>query len=88
MDPITVSAILTLGGGLVAILKWLAEYFSAGSQLKRREVAEARRHGQEAVEAERLRATYARIDREPAKTGDALVEEINRKLRDEELTKP
>lgn len=71
---------LSILAGLAAAVRWLASYFSAEARLKRKELAEERRKGKEAVEAERLDATYQRIEGEPPRSAEETVEELNRRF--------
>ena len=74
------AALLPLLTGLVAIVKWIAAYFSDSSTLRRLQLYLERQKARVEVERERLGATYERIDREVPKTGADVVEDLNRKF--------
>lgn len=54
------------------------KFFSDPAELKRKQLAEAARLAEERVEAERLKAAYERIQREPDKHGKDLVDDLNK----------
>ena len=74
------ATVLTLLGGLAALVKWLASYFSDGSKLRRLELYLERQKARLEVERERLKATYERIEREPPKPPAEVVEDLNEKF--------
>ncbi len=63
-----------------AVIRWAAAFFSDTNTLKRVELAQERAKAKEEVEGERLKATYERIDNEPAKTGPEVVDELNKRF--------
>jgi hypothetical protein len=69
---------VSIAAGVVYILTQIAKFFSAESWKRRKQVAEAEREGREGVERERLEATYRRIDAEPPKSGQDLLDDLNR----------
>lgn len=72
---------LALAAGLVWIARRVLEFFGAEATLNRWRLREAERRGQEAVEAERLEATYRRIEAErPVSQAEALARELNRRF--------
>lgn len=75
------AALIPLLTGLAAVVKWIAGYFSDTSALHRLQLYLERQKARAQVERERLLATYARIDREPAKDGDALLDDLNDKFK-------
>ena len=72
---------LSLLVGVVAILRWVAGFWSDTAILNRWKLALAHKQAQQQVEAERLRATYQRIKSEPDLTGQALVDKLNETVR-------
>lgn len=73
------SGIITLLAALVAVVKGLYDkYWSPAARLAARQLADAERQGREAVEKERLQATYDRINAEKDKSGQDLVNDLNR----------
>lgn len=73
--------VTTVVGLLVSVYR---QFWSDSAMLKRLELKYAALQARQEVEAERLRATYERIAREPELTGKALADKLNetaRKLR-------
>jgi hypothetical protein len=76
-------------GGLITIVKFILAQFSAEAKLRRLELWLERKRTAMAVEAERLEATNNRIDREPDKTGQELVDKLNEQFKgDHDAPKP
>lgn len=74
------AALLPLLTGLVAVAKWIAAYFSDSSKLRRLELWLERQKSRVEVERERLLAAYGRIEREPPKGGQDLLDDLNKKF--------
>ena len=72
------AAVLAVLGPLLVIGKQIAAWFSDTNWRKRREVADAQQLGEAKVESERLKATYDRIQAEPPKEGQDLVDALNK----------
>lgn len=72
---------------LVSALRWLLSWFSAEARLARLEVTLAERKGREAVEAERLRATYDRIEREKPRTPEETLRELQKRFKSSDQSK-
>jgi len=66
-------------GALVSIYQ---TFWSASAQLKTLQLKLADLHARQATEAQRLEATYARIAREHADAGQALVDRLNQSVED------
>lgn len=66
---------------LLAILRPIADYFSAQARLARREVQDARDTARQEVEAERLGSAYRRIEAEPPREADEVVRRLNEKFK-------
>lgn len=71
----------TILSGIVAVLVWVASWFSAESRLHRLELRLAERKAREAVEAERLKATYDRIEREKPRTPEETLRELQKRFK-------
>ena len=71
-------AILT---GVIWIVKYILSFFTAEAKLRRLELWRERLKTRAAVEAERLEAAKRRIDLEPDKTGQDLVDDLNEKFK-------
>lgn len=69
---------LSLALGLVSLLRYVASWFSAESTLRRLELRLERRRAAEAVEAERLEATFRRIEAEPPRTPQAMLDRLKK----------
>lgn len=76
-------AIITALGALLKLINFITGEFSPESKLRRLELWLERKKTAAAVEAERLEATNRRIDKEPDKTGQALVDDLNEKFKGE-----
>ena len=74
------AALLPILTGLIAIVKWVAAYFSDSAVLRRLQLSLERQKARVEVERERLKATYDRIDREPPKSGQALEDDLRKKF--------
>ena len=57
------------------------QFWSDSAMLKRLELKYAALQARQEVEAERLKATYQRIAAEPPKTGQALVDALNKTVK-------
>jgi len=75
------AALIPLLTGLAALVKWVAGYFSDTAKLNRLQLYLERQQARAQVERERLLATYGRIDREPPKTPEATIEDLNEKFK-------
>lgn len=71
---------LSIGLLLVSVVRWLLSWTSAESRLARLELRLAERKGREAVEAERLTATYDRIQREPLLSPKETLRELQKRF--------
>lgn len=71
------TAALAVLGALLTIIKMILGHFSPESKLRRLELWLERKKTAAAVEAQRLEATNSRIDREPDKAGQDLVDRLN-----------
>ena len=71
------SAVVAILGALLTIIKFVIGHFSPESKLRRLELWLERKKTAAAVESERLEATNNRIDREPDKAGQDLVDKLN-----------
>ena len=78
------SAIIAILGGLATGVKWLAAYFGDSSVLRRLQLSLERQKARQEVERERLLRTNERIDHEPDKTGQDLLDDVNDKLEGKE----
>lgn len=67
-------------GGFIAILKFILGQFSPESKLRRWELWYERKKTEAAVERNRLDATNERIDKEPDKSGQELLDDLNEKF--------
>lgn len=76
------AALIPLLTGLATIVGWITGYFSDTSKLNRLNLYLERQKARAEVERERLLSTYGRIDREPAKVDDALLDDLNVKFKD------
>lgn len=74
------AGILAIIGGFFTVLKFFIGQFSPESKLRRWELWYERQKTANAVEAGRLDATNARIDKEPDKTGQELLDDLNAKF--------
>lgn len=74
------SVIITILSGLAAGVKWLSNYFGDSAVLRRLLLSIERQKGRAEVERERLLRAYERIDAGPDKTGQDLLDDVNRKL--------
>lgn len=70
--------VTTFTGLLVRLYK---QFWSDSAMLKRLELKYAALQARQQVEAERLKATYQRIEHEPNLTGQALVDKLNETVR-------
>ena len=71
---------LTLAVSILALLRWMASFWSDTAMLNRWKLALERKKAQQQVEAERLKATYERIQREPPTSGAQLADDLNASL--------
>ena len=76
-------AILIIIGGFFAVLKFVIGQFSPESKLRRWELWYERKKTAAAVEAQRQEATNSRIDKEPDKHGEDLLDDLNEKFKEE-----
>lgn len=76
----SLSVIITILSGLAAGVKWLSNYFGDSAVLRRLLLSIERQKGRAEVEKERLLRAYDRIDHDPDKTGQELLDDVNRKL--------
>lgn len=65
----------------VVVFKWLSNYFSDSSVLRRMQLAVERQKARVEVEAERLLRSYDRIDTESPKVGQDLVDDLNQRFK-------
>lgn len=70
--------VTTIAGLLVSLYR---QFWSDSAMLKRLELKYAALQARQAVEAERLKATYERIAREPELFGKALADKLNETVR-------
>jgi hypothetical protein len=75
-----VAGILAIIGGFFTVLKFVIGQFSPESRLRRWELWYERKKTADAVEANRLDAANNRIDKEPDKTGQDLLNDLNEKF--------
>jgi hypothetical protein len=81
MSISVLTAVISLLGLLATAIKWVANWTSDGSVLRRLQLKIEHEKGRREVERERLRRTYDRIDQEPPKTGDDLGDSLNDKFK-------
>lgn len=81
MNTLFVKVVAWLSGLTGLLQKLYDEWLGIPARYWRQRLAEEKRKGEEAVEQERLEATYARIAKEERKRGQALVEYLNSRFR-------
>ena len=74
---------LTLATTVVGLLASLyRQFFSDSAVLQKLQLKLAAMQARQQVEAERLKASYARIEAEPPTSGQALADQLNKSARD------